>query len=108
MTHPSARPPWGLWGAVAVLACAAAWRGTAGFSEEAKPSTARGATYLVPLNSADAAELRLLPGVGPVLAEKIAAHRDAIGGFATVDAIRSVDGVGAVKAERLRPWVTLD
>lgn len=49
---------------------------------------------LINLNSADASQLEQLPGVGPVLAERIVADRDANGPFATLDDLSRVPGVG--------------
>jgi competence protein ComEA len=49
---------------------------------------------LVNLNAADARELEQLPGVGPVLAERIVADRDANGPFASLDDLSRVPGVG--------------
>lgn len=49
---------------------------------------------LVNLNQADASELEALPGVGPVLAERIVADREANGPFASLDDLSRVPGVG--------------
>ncbi|WP_159448712.1 ComEA family DNA-binding protein [Demequina sp. NBRC 110053] len=49
---------------------------------------------LVRLNSAGPSELEALPGVGPVLAQRIAADRDANGPFASLDDVQRVSGVG--------------
>jgi competence protein ComEA len=50
---------------------------------------------LINLNRADALELEDLPGVGPVLAQRIVADREANGPFATLDDLGRVPGVGA-------------
>ncbi|WP_234988010.1 ComEA family DNA-binding protein [Demequina sp. NBRC 110056] len=49
---------------------------------------------LVSLNSASAEELEELPGVGPVLAGRIVADRDAQGPFQSVEDVQRVSGVG--------------
>jgi len=49
---------------------------------------------LINLNQADASELETLPGVGPVLAERIVADREENGPFASVDDLGRVPGVG--------------
>ena len=49
---------------------------------------------LINLNRASAQELESLPGVGPVLAGRIVADRDAHGPFATLDDLGRVPGVG--------------
>lgn len=56
----------------------------------------------VDLNTADALALESLPGIGPSLASRIVADRDAHGPFATVDALDRVPGVGPATVERLR------
>jgi competence protein ComEA len=58
----------------------------------------------IDINSADAAELMLLPGVGESLAARIAAAR-APARFERVDDLRKVPGIGPATLERLRPWV---
>ena len=60
------------------------------------------------LNRADAAELEQLPGVGPRLAAAIDAHRRDRGGFRSVDELRGVPGVGPVMIDRLRPLVKVE
>jgi competence protein ComEA len=59
------------------------------------------------LNRATADELRLLPGIGPKLSERILEER-ARGPFKTVDDLRRVSGIGAKTLERLRPYLTVE
>ncbi len=59
------------------------------------------------INAATAAELEQLPGVGPVLAAKIAAHRDEYGPFTTVEDLLDVSGIGEAKLAGLRDSVAL-
>lgn len=59
------------------------------------------------LNTASAAELETLPGVGPVLAERIVSWRTEHGQFATVDALDAVAGIGAKLLAGLRDSVTV-
>ncbi|GEK19502.1 ComEA family DNA-binding protein [Cellulomonas xylanilytica] len=59
---------------------------------------------LVDLNTADATVLDSLPGIGPVLAERIVAHRED-GPFTTVDELADVAGIGPTLLERLRDLV---
>lgn len=49
---------------------------------------------LVSLSTADAAALESLPGIGPVLAQRIVADREQNGPFATVDDLTRVSGIG--------------
>ena len=53
------------------------------------------------LNTADARELSLLPGVGPMLARRIVENRERLGQFACVDELHRVHGVGPKTLERL-------
>lgn len=48
----------------------------------------------VDLNRAGQAELDALPGIGPVLAARIVAYREAHGGFRSVRDLRRVQGIG--------------
>jgi competence protein ComEA len=59
------------------------------------------------LNRATVAQLTGLPGIGPVLAARVVAHRTAHGPFATVDDLLDVQGIGASKLADLRPLVTV-
>ena len=59
------------------------------------------------LNTATAAQLDKLPGVGPVLAERIVAYRDSRGGFRSVGDLRQVDGIGDAKYAELKDLVVV-
>ncbi len=59
------------------------------------------------LNRADRAELLQVPGIGPHLADAILAHR-AGSGFANVDELRQVRGVGPATLDKLRPWLSVE
>lgn len=61
---------------------------------------------LVSLNRATAADLETLPGVGPVLAERIITHREARGGFDTVEDLLEVPGIGEAKLASIRDLVS--
>ncbi|WP_436837978.1 helix-hairpin-helix domain-containing protein [Micromonospora rifamycinica] len=61
----------------------------------------------VNLNSATLAQLDTLPGVGPVLAQRILTHRDQQGGFRSVGDLRQVDGIGEARYEQLKDLVTV-
>ncbi|WP_262282567.1 helix-hairpin-helix domain-containing protein [Micromonospora sp. MA102] len=61
----------------------------------------------VNLNTATLAQLDALPGVGPVLAQRILDHRDQHGGFRSVSDLRQVDGIGDARYEQLKDLVTV-
>jgi competence protein ComEA len=62
---------------------------------------------LISLNQADASRLEDLPGVGPVLAERIVAHRDANGPFETVEDLLEVPGIGEAKLAAMRDSIAV-
>ena len=60
----------------------------------------------VNVNHATVADLRRLPGIGPVLAGRIVEARETDGPFTSVDDLRRVAGLGQAKLERFRSLVT--
>ena len=66
---------------------------------------ARSATFRVDINVAGTAELDALPGVGPVLAERIVAHRRRYGRYRRLEDLLAVRGIGPRLLERLAPHV---
>ena len=63
---------------------------------------------LVNINTAPASELDAsLPGIGPVLAERIVTHRETNGPFQRPDQIMTVPGIGAGTFENLRSLITI-
>ena len=61
----------------------------------------------VHLNSASAAELETLPGIGPSLAAAIIRSREEAGGFRSVQDLERVRGIGAGRMADLAPLVAL-
>lgn len=64
-------------------------------------------TAKVNLNRASAGELQVLPGIGPVLAQRMVDWRKAHGRYRTVDDLQEVKGIGKKRLEQLRPLVTV-
>jgi len=59
------------------------------------------------LNRADAAALSSLPGVGPVLADRILAARRARGRFRSLEELLEVPGIGPATLEKIRTGVRI-
>jgi competence protein ComEA len=62
---------------------------------------------LVNINTATADQLETLPGIGPVLAERIIDFREENGPFTSGDQLEDVSGIGPVTMEGLRDLVTV-
>jgi comEA protein len=70
-------------------------------------TTVGGGEGLIDINTATAAELDTLPGIGTVLAQAIIDYRTTNGAFQTVDELEEVDGIGPSTLEDVRPFVTI-
>ncbi len=80
-----------------------------GYASANGSATAPGAVEMPPpvdLDRATAPELDELPGIGPALAARIIADRDANGPFGSLEALQEVKGIGPSLAARLSPRVT--
>jgi competence protein ComEA len=77
-----------------------------GVSDQAGPARAAGSETegdgRVRVNQATAAELETLPGVGPVLAQRILDFREEHGLYQTVEDLLDVPGIGEAKLASLR------
>lgn len=62
----------------------------------------------VNINTASAAELATISGIGPAKAQAIIDHREKNGQFKTVDDLKLVRGIGDKMLEQLRPQITVD
>ena len=60
---------------------------------------------VININTADAAALDALPGVGPSTAAKIVADREANGPFASPEDLGRVSGIGPAKLEALKDFI---
>ena len=74
-------------------------------------STARSApprnTGPIAINRASAKELEALDGIGPVLASRIIAYRNANGPFVTLEALLEVSGIGPAKFAQFKEKIRL-
>lgn len=61
----------------------------------------------VHLNTASKAELDVLPGVGPALAERILEYRQTHGNFKNIEEIKNVKGISEKKFEKMKDKLEL-
>lgn len=59
------------------------------------------------INTATAAELETLPGIGPVLSQRIVDYRETNGPFAAIEDIKNVRGIGEVTFGDIENLITL-
>lgn len=62
----------------------------------------------VNLNTADLETLQELPGIGPVLAQRIIDYRESFGDFVMIEQLMEVTGVGEGKYEKVKDLITVD
>jgi len=59
------------------------------------------------INTAQPSQLERLPGIGPVLAERIILYGQTSGGFKTIEEIKNVKGIGDKKFEKMKDVITI-
>ena len=59
---------------------------------------------IISLNSADTTELKKIPGIGSAIARKIVNYRKRLGAFCRIEQLKEIQ----LKAEKLRPWFSID
>jgi comEA protein len=62
---------------------------------------------VIDLNRATAAELQLLPGVGPALSRRIVEYRETNGEFVEIEDVMQVSGIGPKTFEAIRDHLTI-
>lgn len=80
--------------------------GAAASSDATEPSPSAPAAP-VDLNTASIPELERLPGIGPVLAERIILYRTDHGPFQQIDDLQRVRGIGTKTLAAVRPLVAV-
>lgn len=60
------------------------------------------------VNTASAEQLQRLPGIGPVMAKRIIAHREKNGYFTGIDDLQKVRGIGPVTASKIEPYIIFE
>jgi competence protein ComEA len=76
--------------------------------ERASMPTALPSSQTVAINRATEEELTALPGIGPAIAARIIAYREANGPFADLAALGDVPGIGERTLEALAPLLVFD
>lgn len=76
--------------------------------EPARPKPVAAAATRLNVNTATQAQLELLPGVGPALAQRIIADREKNGPYTAIDQLDRVKGIGPKTIEKLRPHLRVD
>lgn len=61
----------------------------------------------IDINAAGAQDLQRLPGIGPVLAQRIVDWREENGDFVIVEDLLAVEGIGAAKLDEIRDLITI-
>ena len=61
----------------------------------------------VNLNTATAAELEQVPGIGPATAQKILQARKSYGKFKSVNDLEAIRGIGPKRLEKMRKYLTV-
>ena len=75
--------------------------------EEPAPAQSEGQT-LLDLNTAQLHELQTLPGIGPVIAQRILDYREQFGPFRTKEQIKDVQGIGDVRYEQIEALIAVE
>jgi len=71
-------------------------------SSPVQPPSGQPATAKVNINTADAATLESLPGIGPSLAQRIVEYRQAHGPFERIEDVMDVSGIGTATFEEIQ------
>ena len=76
-------------------------------SSRPAPRPPDAATAPVNLNTATAAQLESLPGIGPAMAQRIVEYRQQSGGFKKIEELMNVRGIGEASFLKLKPLITV-
>jgi comEA protein len=82
-----------------MLCCALALHLSAGSKRKIPPSKP------IDINAATSEELQQLPGVGPVIAQRILDYRKKSGPFRNVDELMAVRGISDKRLAKIKPYV---
>ncbi|HEY7811752.1 MAG TPA: helix-hairpin-helix domain-containing protein [Nakamurella sp.] len=105
VTAPEAVPTIGVPAGGGSNGAGAATDAAAGPVESGGAPVSTAVAAVIDLNTADAAALDALPGVGPVTAAAIVAYREQHGPFASVDQLQAISGIGPARFAQIAPHV---
>jgi competence protein ComEA len=96
-----------------IVVCALALAAVPAAAQD-KPAAARGVRAAAPtaanpvnLNTATAAQIAALPGIGEKVAQRIVEHRQKTGGFKKIEELMNVKGIGEKSFLKLKPLITV-
>jgi competence protein ComEA len=97
--------------AVTLAACLMAVAPALAAPAQEKPAASKAAAATpgapVNLNTASAAQLEALPGVGPAMAKRIVEYRQKNGSFKKIEELMNVKGIGEKSFLKLKPLITV-
>ena len=64
-------------------------------------------SLIININTATSEQFQRLPGIGPVLADRIVAYRETYGSFESIGELMNVSGIGEKKLEAIWDLVTI-
>lgn len=76
-----------------------------GFSKNSQQTVSVQGTLNI--NTATLEELDSLPGIGPVIAQRIVDYRESIGGFQSIESITEVSGIGEATFTKIKEQITV-
>ncbi len=78
------------------------------FADRKEDRSACSYIFQVDVNKADKSELRLIPGIGPALADKIIDKRQELGGFDHLEDLMLVHGIGEKIFQKIKPFLKIE
>jgi competence protein ComEA len=74
----------------------------------AQATSATAQSEIININTASSSELDKLPGVGPVIAQRIVDYRSSHGPFTAIDQIQDVKGIGPATFGKMQSQISVE